>query len=386
MKKTIAIFTTTRAEFGIFSALLTEIDKTDNIKYLLFVGGSHLAFETGKTINEITNLNYPISETFDYQLNISDDTTLCKSLGNCTVELANIFKNFNFDFVCVLGDRIELLSIITNAIVFRKPIIHIHGGEKTEGAIDEQIRHMVTKASHIHFPTCTEYANNIINMGEVEWRVHNVGALAVDNMKMLPKLTKTDLFEKLRLSISKPTVLLTYHPVTLEFTFSALEQITNVFEALKCFDYQIVITAPNADKDREIVYNYIQKQLKLNNNFIYIESLGVKNYLNLIPHCIFVIGNSSSAIIEVPYFKIPVINIGDRQKGRIMHENIISCDYTTESIKNAVLTANNKEFEIKLKDMNYKFGDGNTAKKMLDVLKAINIDEKLLRKHLEFNS
>ena len=134
--KTIGIFTTTRAEFGILSALMKEIEKTQDINYLLFVGGSHLAVETGKTLKEINKLNYPITETFDYQLNLYDDVTIAKSMGYCTIEVSNIFRNYKFDFVCVLGDRLELLSIITNAIIFKKPIIHIHGGESTEGAID----------------------------------------------------------------------------------------------------------------------------------------------------------------------------------------------------------------------------------------------------------
>ena len=203
--KTIAIFTTTRAEFGIFSALIREIEKSDDIRYVLFAGGSHLAIETGKTIKEITDLNYKIEATFDYQLNLSDAPTLAKSLGYCTIELAHIFKNYSFDFVCVLGDRLELLSIVSNAIVFGKPIIHIHGGESTEGSIDEQIRHMITKASHIHFASCKEYAENIIKMGEASSRVYNVGALAVDNMIRLPKVSKEELFHNLKLDINKPS-------------------------------------------------------------------------------------------------------------------------------------------------------------------------------------
>ena len=151
--KTIAIFSTTRAEFGIFSALLKEIDKSNDIQYLLFVGGSHLAYETGHTVDEILDQNFPVTATFDYQLNQSDSATIVKSLGICTMELAGVFKNYEFDFVCILGDRMELLSIVSAAIIFNKPIVHLHGGERTEGAIDEQIRHMVTKASHIHFPS-----------------------------------------------------------------------------------------------------------------------------------------------------------------------------------------------------------------------------------------
>src|SRR3972149_966419 len=209
MKKRIAIFSTTRAEFGLFSALLREIDKTENIDALLFVGGSHLTKESGRTIKEIQEMSFEITDTFDYLLNIDDNTIIAKSLGYATIEIANFFKKYTFDFVCILGDRYELLAIVSNAILHKKPIIHIHGGEVTEGAIDEQVRHMITKASHIHFAACQEYADNIIKMGEEEWRVHNVGALAVDNFMQIEKINKDNLFKTLKLK-DKETVLMTY--------------------------------------------------------------------------------------------------------------------------------------------------------------------------------
>ena len=284
-----------------------------------------------------------------------------------------------------MGDRLELLSIVSTAIAFKKPIIHIHGGERTEGAIDEQIRHMVTKASHIHFAACDEYASNILRMGEESWRVHNVGALAVDNMMNLSNVKKDELFSQLNLDLNQPTVLLTYHPVTLEFELSPIDQIKNVFESLNQFDFQVLITAPNLDNDRDLIFSYIEKQVSSNPKLHYLESLGVKRYLNLLPYCSFVIGNSSSAIIEVPYYKIPVINIGDRQKGRIMHENIISCSYSVESIKDGIKKTLNTEFCSQLRGMIYKFGEGNTAIKMLEIIRKIDINEQLLRKQLVFN-
>jgi GDP/UDP-N,N'-diacetylbacillosamine 2-epimerase (hydrolysing) len=383
--KTIAIFTTTRAEFGILSAFINEIERNEDTRYLLFVGGSHLAIETGNTIKEIRKLNYNITDTFDYQLNLANDSTIAKSIGFCTIELTHIFQNHHFDFVCVLGDRLELLSIITNALVFGKPIIHIHGGERSEGAIDEQIRHMITKASHIHFAACKEYADNIIKMGEQAWRVHNVGALAVDNMVNLPKISKEELFNVLSLDGNQSTILMTYHPVTLEFDITPLTQIQNIFEALRLFDYQVVITAPNADKDRDVIFEYINEQVNLSSNIKFVDSLGVRNYLSLIPFCSFVIGNSSSAIIEVPFYKIPVINIGNRQKGRFMHDNIITCDYSTVSIVDSIKKAISFEFQNKFKGMDYEFGDGKVATRMLEVIRNTEINEQLLRKQLVFS-
>ena len=208
MKK-IAIFTTTRAEFGILSALLKAIDNIDDIYYLLFVGGSHLANEYGNTINEIKN-NFQIADTFDFFLNEDSNFSLTKSLGIETFELAELFKNYDFDLCCILGDRFELLPIINTAIVFKKPIIHLYGGEKSEGAIDEQIRHMITKTAHIHFVSCKEYADNIRKMGEQEWRIFNVGALGIDNIVNNKKIPKNELFKQLKLNENKQTVLMTY--------------------------------------------------------------------------------------------------------------------------------------------------------------------------------
>lgn len=382
MKK-IAIFTTTRAEFGIFSALLKVIDITDDIDYLLFVGGSHLANKYGNTINEIEN-NFQIADTFDFFLNDDSNYSLTKSLGIETFELANIFKNFDFDFCCVIGDRFELLPIINTAIIFKKPIIHIHGGEESQGAIDEQIRHMITKAAHIHFVSCREYAANIRKMGEQEWRIFNVGALGIDNIVKNKKIPKSDLFKQLKLDKNKQTVLMTYHPVTLEYKISSLKQIKNVFNALSKFNFQIIVTGPNVDVDRDIIISFINAQAKENKNIHYFDSLGVIRYYNLIPYCEFVIGNSSSGFSEVPFFKKPTINIGDRQKGRLQHTSIIDTDYSKEAIISGINKALSKDFQESIKNMEYKFGDGHTAERIIKILKDININEKLMRKELDF--
>ena len=382
MKK-IGIFTLTRAEFGIFSALLREIGSNNDIEYLLFVGGSHLAKEYGNTINEIKN-KFKITETFDFFLNEDSSYSLTRSLGIEAIELANIFKNYSFDFCCILGDRFELLPIINTAIIFKKPIVHLHGGEKSEGVIDEQVRHMITKAAHIHLVACKEYAGNIREMGEPEWRIFNVGALGIDNIVNDKKIPKNDLFKQLNLDENRPIVLMTYHPVTLEFKISPLEQIKNVFNALNKFNFQIIVTAPNIEVDRGIILSYIKEQAIKNKNILYIDSLGVVKYHSLIPYCEFVIGNSSSGIVEVPFFKKPTINIGDRQNGRLLHPSIIDTGYSEESIINGISKALSKDFLNNIKNQEYKFGDGNTAKKIVTIIKNIEINEKLMRKKLDF--
>lgn len=381
--RTVAFFTTTRAEFGIISALINTIKDDPALDYKLFVGGTHLAKKYGETIKEIEKQNFKISALFDFLSQKNDAFSLSQSIGIATQQLADIFREFYFDFVCVLGDRFELLAVVTNAILYKKPIIHIHGGEITNGVIDEQIRHMVTKAAHLHFTSCKTHADNIKKMAEQKWRIYNTGALAVDNIKRVRKSSKKMLFQQLNLDITKPVALMTYHPVTLEFQLSSGQQIQNVFQALESFDLQVIATAPNMELGREDIVEGINNKIRKNKNWQYIESLGMERYLNLIPHCLFMIGNSSSGILEAPYFKVPTINIGDRQDGRIRHESVIDTDYSTESIVKAIEKSLSNDFRMGLKDMAFKFGDGNAAHKMVEIIKTVKIDQFLLRKHSE---
>lgn len=382
--KRIAIFTTTRAEFGILTPLIHAMNKSSQIENLLFVGGTHLSKNHGHTIDEIKNEGFNINDTFDYIPLKTDTKNISESLAKETTELTRIFSNHSFDAICILGDRYELLPIVQTAILFRKIIIHIHGGEKSEGVIDEQIRHMITKSAHIHFAACDDYAQNIRKMGESEWRVFNTGALAVDNMINTEKISKDVLYKDLNLNPSEDVALLTYHPVTLENNLNDIEQVRNVFEAIKAFNIQIIVTAPNVEVNRNEILEEILKQLNQNNNYHYIESLGRKRYLSLLPHCKFVIGNSSSGIIEAPFYKIPTINIGERQKGRIRHQSIIDTQNDVNGILSGIKKALDPQFLDSLQNMKYIFGEGQTSQKMIEILESIKFDKKLLSKTLDF--
>lgn len=382
--KRIAIFTTTRAEFGIFKPLIKAINLSDSLELLLFVGGTHLSNNHGYTIQEIEKEEFIITDKFEFTPAQVNPFTLLKSTAKETQELSKIFEKYNFDAICILGDRYELLPIVQAAILYRKAIIHIHGGEKSEGVIDEQVRHMITKSAHIHFAACEDYAQNIIKMGESKWRVFNTGALAVDNMITTNKFSKAELFDELNLDIDKKTALLVYHPVTLEKDIAPIKQIKNIFAALESENIQLIITAPNAEIDRNQILNEISNQVKHNKDYHYYESIGSIRYLSLIPHCNFIIGNSSSGIIEVPYFKIPTINIGDRQKGRIQHKSVINTGYTTDSIHKGIMKALSNGFIESIQSMSYKFGKGGTAQSMVKILKSISFNKGLMQKQLDF--
>jgi GDP/UDP-N,N'-diacetylbacillosamine 2-epimerase (hydrolysing) len=380
----IGIFTTTRAEFGILSPVIELLNKSDYFDVKLFVGGAHLAEEYGKTISEIYSVGIEPTDTFDYLLNENTSSSLSKSLGIATIELSHIFSKHDFDYVCVLGDRYELLSIISNAILFNKPIIHIGGGEATEGLIDEQIRHMITKASHIHFTTTDEYRQKIINMGESRWRVHTSGAPTIDAIKLMKKKSKNEIFTELGLDANQPTALLTYHPVTLEFDVPVKDQIKNIFTALEKFDLQLLTTSPNIEVDRDEIITIIKNETLLNENYFFIESLGFKKYHNFLPHCILMIGNSSSGILEAPYYKIPTINIGRRQDGRMRHTSVIDTDYTSKSIANGIKEALSPSMKKKTETMQYKFGDGSAGQIIHDVLLKELKNKSLMHKQLIF--
>lgn len=381
---TIAFFTTTRAEFGLLLPLIKSVEENQVLNYELFVGGTHLAEAYGSTIHEIRASGVKISSTFDYIPPQTDPAALLNSLATETRELVKIFMEWSFDAICVLGDRYELLPVVQAAILLKKKIIHLHGGEKSEGAIDEQIRHMITKSAHLHFTACEAYAENIRKMGEQSWRVHATGALAIDNVTKMVPVPEEALFDELNLKPGHSTVLLTYHPVSLEEGLAQAMQIENIFKALDRFDFQIIITAPGADPNRDDIVNEILTQVKRNDNFHYFESLGIRSYLSLIPYCRFVIGNSSSGIIEVPYFKIPTVNIGRRQQGRLQHPSVIDAGYSEESIHQAILKATNEDFRKSIADMEYMFGDGRAAERMTSKMESLLFKEDILMKSLSF--
>jgi len=378
----VAVFTTTRGDMAILAPLLLRMKKDKKIKPLLFVGGTHLDKNYGKTINEIESCKIRVNGVFRYETNRYSRGSLIESLSNAHLSIRKIFQKNNFDFVCILGDRFEKLAIVNNAIIFNKPIIHLFGGEKSEGVIDEQIRHMITKASHLHFVMSEVYKKNIISMGEQKFRVFNTGNSAIDSIKNIKKISYEKILKKLNLDYRKKFVILTYHPVTLKKRVSTGKQIKNILSSLKKFDLQIIITFPGHEHESNIIKKILKKEVNKNKNYVLVKSLGFENLFNLLPKCSFVIGNSSSGITETPYFKIPTINIGERQKGRFFHDSVINCRYSKNEILKSIKKALSKNFLKKIKKTKYQFGNGNSSEKMIKVLKSIKINEKFLRKQL----
>jgi len=382
MANKIAFFTSCRGDIGILSPLIKQIYKSKNIDALLFVGGTHLVKKYGYTIAEIRKEGLKITETYNYVSSKDDPYNLSKTTNKSGIQVSKFFKKYNFNFVCILGDRYERVPIILNSIIFKKPIIHLHGGEITQGLIDEQIRHLISKAAHLHFVICNEYKKNLLSLGEDRNRIHNSGALAIDNIKQTKKENYKNILKEIGLDPNLKFAILTYHPVSLEFNFPEEKQIQNIFESLKRFDLQIIVTSPGVEVGSNKLIKLIKEKMQdqIGIKAKYVESLGFTKLYSLIPHCSFVIGNSSFGIIEVPYFKIPTINIGDRQKGRFNHKSIINSGYDKKSIIRSIKKSENNSFKKDIKKMNYMFGKGDAAKKIIRTIKKIKINQNFLQK------
>ena len=266
----------------------------------------------------------------------------------------------------MLGDRLERIPIISNCIAYRKYIFHLHGGEITLGALDEQVRHLITKSAHLHFAISEKYKNNIIKMNEERFRVCNSGSLAIQNILPLIKIKKDK---------KKKYVIFTYHPETIESDFDWKRNFNLILNQLLNLNYKVIITAPGHEKNSSSFINYINKKIIKHPNCEFKASLGYIRYFNLLRETKFVIGNSSSGVIEVPYFKIPTINIGRRQQGRFLHDSVINCSVNKIKIKNAILKACSKKFNYKISKMKTFFGKGNASKKI------INFIEKNMKNH-----
>jgi GDP/UDP-N,N'-diacetylbacillosamine 2-epimerase (hydrolysing) len=377
----IAVVTGTRAEYGLLKNTLKEIRNSKDFELQLIVTGAHLSEEFGYTIQEIIDDKFEIEDKIPILMRSRAKDGISKEMGLLMIQLSQAFERLKPDILLILGDRYEIFAAASVAMVMNIPIAHISGGESTEGAIDEQIRHSITKMAHIHFPGAEVYAKNIISMGEEAWRVFNVGDPGIENIKTSKLLTKEELKEKLKIDVDIDTLLVTYHPVTLERELLPF-QVENLITALDKIGHNMIITYPNTDNGGDYIIRELEKFNKNNTKVHLFKNLGILRYISVMNLCGVVIGNSSSALVEAPFLKVPVVNIGDRQKGRLMADNIICCSNDSEDIVHAVNKALSSEFKEKVKNIKSLYGEGNTSKEIASVLKDIEINDRLLKKKL----
>lgn len=369
----IAIVTSNRAEYGLLYPLIKKMLQDSFFDVTLIVTGTHLSEQHGKTIDFIKKDGLDIHHIVD--LNVDGDTEhdICCMIGKGIEGFSTIFRNNKLDGILVLGDRFELWAICIPAVIHKIPIIHLHGGEITQGAIDDMVRHSISKMASIHFPSIDLHAKRIVQMGENPERVYVVGAIGLDNIKEMVLMDVAELSAYTGIDFNSNIALMTYHPVTLDQYKEASNQIEEVMEALISFNIVVLITMPNADTGGKTIFEVIQKYIHLYpQQFRLIKNLGQRGYLSAMKYCKFMIGNSSSGIIESPSFKIPVINIGDRQNGRHMPQNVISVQCEKRKIIQAIQRAMSTEFYDTIRDMKNPYGDGKTAHRIVALLKSFD--------------
>lgn len=378
----IAVITGTRAEYGLLYWIIREIHEDPTLQLQLIVTGMHLVPEFGLTVKVIENDGFPIADKIDMLLSADTETAISISMGLGIIGFAKAYSRLAPDLIVVLGDRFEILSAVAAAVPFRIPVAHIHGGESTEGLIDEAVRHSVTKMSHIHFAATHQYRKRIIQMGETPEHVFCLGAPGLDNILRLDLKGKTEIFSELGIPEGKPVGIVTYHPVTLEKDSSA-SQIVELLSALDYFyDIYWVFTVPNADTGGRVIMEklnaHVQKHSEIGKIFV---SLGQLRYLSLLKHASVMVGNSSSGLIEAPAFALPVVNIGDRQKGRIKADNVIDvAECKKELLISSIKKALSDEFYQSLRKMKNPYGEGDSSKKIVKILRTFPLDDNLLKK------
>ncbi|MDE6847494.1 MAG: UDP-N-acetylglucosamine 2-epimerase (hydrolyzing), partial [Lachnospiraceae bacterium] len=365
----ICIVTATRAEYGLLKPVIEKIYKSEMTELKLVVTGMHLSPEFGLTYKEIEEDGYPVDQKIEMLLSSDTPTGITKSMAVALMGFADYFSANRPDIVVILGDRYEMLTAATAAMIARIPIAHLHGGEKTEGAVDEAIRHSITKMSQLHFTATEEYRRRVIQLGEQPNRVYNVGALGVENARKVSLLSKEELEHQIGFRFSKPTIIVTYHPVTLEM-LTAREQFADILSVIDNHkEISVIFTKSNADADGRIINQMIDEYVGKNRDrCVGYTSLGQRRYLSVLQYVDAVLGNSSSGLIEVPSFHIPTINIGDRQRGRVCAESVIHCANTVQEIEMALQTALSEELRKSLAMIQNPYEKEGTSDKIVEII------------------
>lgn len=372
-KRKVCVVTGTRAEYGLLYWLMKEIETDDSLELQIIVTGMHLSPEFGLTYKEIEK-DFKIDKKIEMLLSSDTSIGISKSMGLAQISFAEAYEELNPDIVVVLGDRYEIFSAVSSAMIARIPIAHLHGGETTEGAFDEAIRHSITKMSHLHFTATQKYKNRVIQLGEHPSRVFNVGGLGIENIKRLKLFSKEEFEESIYFKLNQKNILVTFHPVTLENS-TAKEQFQDLLDALdEREDTNIIFTKANSDTDGRIINQMVDEYVAKNSHkSIGFTSLGQLRYLSALQYVDAMVGNSSSGIAEAPSFKIGTINIGDRQKGRIKADSVIDCLSNKKSITEAFEKLYSKEFQDSLLHVKNTYGDGCASVKIIEEIKKTDL-------------
>lgn len=381
--KKIVVVTGTRADYGIYVPLLEKIEKDPDLELGLLVTGMHLSPIYGYTINEIKADQYPIIGTVDILLQRSTSANMARSIGLGILGMTQVLETNQPDLLFVLGDRGEMLAAAIAASHLNIPVAHVHGGE-VSGSIDESVRHAISKLSHIHFPATAKSAERLKKMGEDEWRIHQVGALRLDTILHASLPSFEDVREKYGLGFIEKNnyFLLVYHPVTTE-VHSLKKQMKNVLDVLIRHQKPILCILPNSDYGTEEI-TAVYSQYKQYSNIKFIENFNHLDYLTVLKHSLALIGNSSSGIIEAASFHVPVLNIGNRQKGRERSGNVVDVTTASEDIEKGLNQVLSESFRQSVSKVSNVYGDGKASERIVKIIKNLIIDETILNKILAY--
>jgi UDP-hydrolysing UDP-N-acetyl-D-glucosamine 2-epimerase len=372
MSRVIGVITVARSDWDYLVPVLEAI-RDAGLDLRLYVGGSHLSERFGRTVSVIEKAGWPIAARVEMLGSGDTPADMAAAASRATAGLAAEFARHRPDLLLILGDRIEMLGAAVAALPFAIPVAHIHGGEITEGAIDEQARHAITKLAHLHFTSAEPYAHRIRQMGEEPWRVHCVGAPSLDGLRRLVPLPRAELAARIGLPLRRPTLLVTFHPVTLELADTA-RHVEELAAALSSVDGDVVITYPGADAAHRTIVERWTALAATRPGTRLVPSLGYDVYGSLLREADAMVGNSSSGIIESELFRLPVVNIGTRQQGRLRNRNVIDVGYARADITAGIVRALDPAFRRGLADMESFYGDGSAAPRIASVLRDVELE------------
>lgn len=368
MKCKICILTATRAEYGLLKRIIERLLQSEDFDVRVAVTGMHLSPEFGLTYKEIEQDGILIDRKIEMLLSGDTPAAISKSMGVAMIGFADYFEELRPDCLLVLGDRYETLAVCMAAMNQRIPIAHLYGGETTEGAVDESIRHAITKLSYLHMTSTAEYRKRVIQLGESPERVHQVGAMGIENIKEMKLLAKNELEQSIGFTLEKPYAVVTFHPVTLEENQAELQMKELLAAISKNADMKFIFTKANSDASGRIINRMIDLYVAEHPNTAAYASLGVQRYLSALKYADLVLGNSSSGLTEAPAFGIPTVNIGDRQKGRLQSESVLNCIAEETAIEAAIQKARSASFKSVASQVVNPYGDGKTSKKVVSLL------------------
>jgi GDP/UDP-N,N'-diacetylbacillosamine 2-epimerase (hydrolysing) len=379
MSRKICIITGTRAEFGLLRWLMQEVQNEPNLELQVIATGMHLSPEFGLTYLEVEQAGFEIDAKVEMLLSADTATAVTKSMGLGLIGFADAYSWLSPDLIVVLGDRFEILAAASAALIAGIPVAHLHGGETTEGAFDEAIRHSITKMSHLHFVAAEDYRRRVIQLGEHPDRVFLVGGLGIDAIKRVTLLDRAALETSLNFKLGPKNLLITFHPVTLDGA-SSQHQLSELLAALgELTDTNLIFTMPNADTGGRELATMVDAFVASHGNARVYASLGQLRYLSCMRYVDGVVGNSSSGLAEAPSLGVATINIGDRQKGRLLASSVINCEPTVESIRKALNKLFDPAFRSTLDQTINPYGSGGASKRIVEVLRTHSIDN-LLKK------